>query len=85
MNYNDYMVVNYGIPLLGFIITFIAQIYVNNSYNKYKYQNLKKKTTGAQVAREILDHNGLENIKIVKYLLSSVNLSSLSERKLTLY
>ena len=66
MNYNDYMVINYGIPLLGFIITFIAQIYVNNSYNKYKYQNLKKKTTGAQVAREILDHNGLENVKVVK-------------------
>jgi len=60
----DYMTINYTIPFLGFIITLIAQIYVNNSYNKYKYQGLKKKTTGAEVARTILDRNGLQNIKI---------------------
>jgi len=66
MNYNDYIVINYGLPFLGFIITLIAQIYVNNSYNKYKYQSLQKRTTGAEVARKILDKNGLENIKIVE-------------------
>ena len=66
MGYNDYMVINYAIPLVGVLITLIAQIYVNNSYNKYKYQSLKKKTTGAKVARDILDKNGLENIKIVE-------------------
>lgn len=66
MDYNDYMVINYAIPLAGFLITFIAQIYVNNSYNKYKYQSLKKKTTGAQIARDILDKNGLKNIKVVE-------------------
>lgn len=63
---NDYMVINYGLPLAGFLITLIAQIYVNNSYNKYKYQSLKKRTTGAEVAREILDKNGLKDIKIVE-------------------
>lgn len=42
MNYSDYMVINYALPFLGFVITFIAQIYVNNSYDKYKYQSLKK-------------------------------------------
>lgn len=66
MNYNDYMVINYAIPFLGFIITLLAQIYVNNSYNKYKYQSLKKRNTGADIAREILDKNGLRNIKVVK-------------------
>lgn len=66
MDYNDYMVINYALPFLGFIITLIAQIYVNNSYNKYKYQSLQKRTTGAEVARKILDKNGLENIKIVE-------------------
>lgn len=64
MNYSDYMVVNYALPFLGFLITFIAQIYVNNSYNKYKYQSLRKRITGAEVARNILDKNGLQNIKI---------------------
>ena len=60
----DYITINYTIPFLGFIITLIAQIYVNNSYNKYKYQGLKKKITGVEVARTILDRNGLQNIKI---------------------
>lgn len=66
MNYSDYMVINYGLPLLGFLITFIAQIYVNNSYNKYKYQSLRKRITGAEVARNILDKNGLRDIKITE-------------------
>jgi len=66
MGYSDYMVINYALPLVGFLITFIAQIYVNNSYNKYKYQGLKKKTTGAEVAREILDKNGLKNVKVIE-------------------
>ena len=60
----DYLTINYTIPFLGFIITLVAQIYVNNSYNKYKYQGLKKKITGVEVARTILDRNGLQNIKI---------------------
>lgn len=66
MDYSDYMIVNYAIPFLGFLITFIAQLYVNNSYNKYKYQSLKKRITGAEVARNILDQNGLKNIKIAE-------------------
>jgi len=66
MDYSDYMFINYALPFLGFIITFVAQIYVNNSYNKYKYQSLRKKTTGAEVARNILDNNGLRDIKIVE-------------------
>lgn len=66
MDYSDYMVINYALPFLGFIVTLIAQIYVNNSYNKYKYQSLRKKTTGAEVARTILDQNGLKNIKVVE-------------------
>lgn len=66
MDSSNYMVINYVIPLLGFVITFVAQIYVNNSYNKFKYQSLKKKITGAEVARTILDKNGLKDIKITE-------------------
>lgn len=64
MNYSDYMVIDYALPLIGLLITLIAQIYVNNSYNKFKYQSLKKRITGADIARTILDRNGLQNIKI---------------------
>jgi len=64
MTYSNYMVIDYALPLIGFVITLIAQMYVNNSYNKYKYQSLKKKITGAEVARIILDRNGLRDIKI---------------------
>ena len=60
----DYITINYAIPIIGLIITSIAQIYVNKSYEKYKSQGLKKKITGAEVARTILDRNGLTNIKI---------------------
>lgn len=66
MDYSNYMTINYAIPFIGFIITLVAQIYVNNSYNKYKYQSLKRKMTGAEIARTILDKNGLQNIKIVE-------------------
>lgn len=66
MDYNNYIFINYTLPLVGFLITFLAQIYVNNSYNKYKCQNLKKKTTGSLVAREILDRNGLKKVKVVE-------------------
>ena len=64
MDYSNYMTINYAIPFIGFIITLVAQIYVNNSYNKYKYQSLKRKITGAEIARIILDKNGLNDIKI---------------------
>ena len=64
MDYSNYMTVNYAIPLIGFLITFLAQMYVNNSYNKYKYQSLKRKMTGAEIARIILDQNGLRDVKI---------------------
>ncbi|MBQ2872849.1 MAG: zinc metallopeptidase [Bacilli bacterium] len=58
------MLINYALPFLGFIITLVAQIYVNNSYNKYKYQGLKNKATGAEIARTILDKNGLKDVKV---------------------
>lgn len=66
MDYNDYMVINYALPFAGFMITYIAQIYINNSYDKYKYQSLRRKITGAEVARNILDKNGLKDIKVVE-------------------
>lgn len=57
---------NIGLYFLALLIPLIAQIYVNSSYNKYKGYENKKKLTGYDVARKILDKNGLNNIYIVE-------------------
>lgn len=51
---------------LGISITLIAQIFVSSSYSKYKKIKNKNGLTGFEVARKILDENGLENIHIVE-------------------
>ena len=66
MTYNDYTAIYYGIPLVGFLISFIAQIYLKNSYSKYQIKKLKHERTGAEIARNILDKNGLSKIKVVE-------------------
>ena len=64
MTTSDYFMINYGLPLLGLLITFLAQMYLTSSYNKYKCQDVKSKKTGAETAREILDLNGLRNVAV---------------------
>ena len=63
MNYSLTNIVLYvliiGIPL-------IAQIQITSNYNKYKKINNKKKITGFDVARKILDANGLQNVYVVE-------------------
>lgn len=54
------------ILLISASITFIAQIYVSSSYNKYKKIKVKKDLTGFEVARAILDSHGLSNIYITE-------------------
>lgn len=62
----DYYILNYSLILLALLITTIAQIGVSNSYKKYKKIPNKNKQTGYDVARKILDENGLENILILE-------------------
>lgn len=62
----DYLFINYGLLFLGIIITVMAQIFVSSSYNKYKKVNNKSGLTGFEVARKILDENGLKDIHIVE-------------------
>ena len=54
----------YILVIIGFLITFIAQIFVNSSYKKYKKVNVKSGLKGFEVARKMLDSNGLTNVKI---------------------
>ena len=56
----------YVLVLIGFLITFLAQIFVSSSYKKYKKISTKSKLDGYEVARRILNKNGLNNIDIVE-------------------
>jgi len=59
---NDYLL----LFLLIMIIPISAQIYVSATYGKYRKIPNKFKLTGYDVARKILDKNGLNNVYIVK-------------------
>ena len=48
------------------IIPTIAQMYVMSNYNKFKALESEKKLSGFEVARKILDENGLEKIHVVE-------------------
>lgn len=60
----DYYIISYLLTILAFIITMIAQIYVNSSYAKYKRKRNAKEITGAEAARMVLDKNGLSDVKV---------------------
>lgn len=62
----NYYILNYSLISLALIITTIAQIGVSSSYRKYKKILNNKDKTGYDVARTILDKNGLENILILE-------------------
>lgn len=49
---------------LAFIITISAQIYIDSSYRKIKKIASSAGMTGKEVARTILDKNGLDNVNI---------------------
>ena len=53
--------------VLGVIfIPLIASLYIKTTYNKYANINNKKSLSGFEVARQILDRNGLEDIHVVE-------------------
>lgn len=57
---------NFGLYLLALIIPLVAQIYINFCHNKYRRIENKNKLTGFDVARKILDSNGLKDIYVVE-------------------
>lgn len=56
----------YILVIIGTIITLIAQFFVNSSYNKYKQRMNSNGITGREVARKILDANGLSNVDVLE-------------------
>lgn len=57
---------NYLLFFLGLIITIAADIYVKSNYNKYKKVDTTKNMSGSEVARTILNKQGLNDIHIVE-------------------
>ena len=64
--YYLYDYTGYGLVIIGAIITLVAQFLVNNRYNKYKKINSEKGLTGVEVARQILDENGLQEVHVTE-------------------
>ena len=66
MDYDLYIIINWTIPLIGFLITLASQVYININYKIYKgYINAKNKT-GYDAARAILDANNLNDIDVIE-------------------
>lgn len=52
--------------LAGILITLVAQIYVKVSYSKCRKIKVAKEISGFEVAREILDSNGLKDVYVTE-------------------
>lgn len=57
---------DYLIIFISIGITLLAQVFISTTYSKYKKINTKEKKTGFEVARQILDENGLQDIYVVE-------------------
>lgn len=64
MSSMEYTIIYYGLPIIGLIITSIAQLLITTNYSKYKQVLSKNNYQGCNVARKILDKHGLNNISI---------------------
>ena len=54
------------LSVIGFVIVLAAQSFISSSYNKYKKVSNNKNISGSEVARIILDKNGLNDIHVVE-------------------
>lgn len=54
------------LSIIGFGAVLFAQFRINSSYSKYKRIMSRKGMSGCEVARQILDANGLTNIHVVE-------------------
>ena len=66
MYYGYYFDPTYILVILALVITVGAQIWVNGSYSKYKKQSNQCDLKGEEIARRILDANGLHDISVVE-------------------
>ena len=50
--------------IISLVITLGAQLFVSGTYSKYSKVKNKKRMSGSEAARYILDKNGLEDVKV---------------------
>lgn len=60
------IVLYYGLLLVSLIIVLIAQANINSTYRKFSQKVNHQGLSGQEVARKILDANGLQNIYVVE-------------------
>lgn len=60
------ILIYYGLPIIGTIIVLFAQFSINSNYKKYSGVKNNKNISGSEIARIILDKNGLSNIYVVE-------------------
>ena len=58
------MILYYGLPIIGLIITSLAQLLITTNYSKYKKVRASSNQRGCDVARKILDKHGLNSIPV---------------------
>lgn len=58
--------IDYGLLTISMIIALASQGYINSWFSKTKKMKNHKGLTGKEVARQILDKNGLKNVKVVE-------------------
>lgn len=54
------------LAVVGFVVVLLAQFRINSAYSKSKVIASKRGLSGQEVARMILDQNGLENVHVVE-------------------
>ena len=52
--------------ITGFLISLFAQLFISISYSKYKRVGIRKKISGFETARKILDDNGLQDVYVTE-------------------
>ena len=62
MFYYDYYYVILVLPMI--VLSMIAQFMVNSRFNKFSKVTTMRRMTGAEAARQILDQNGLYNVRV---------------------
>ena len=78
-------ILGYLLVAIGAIIMIYAQIKVNKTYSKYEKVPNSRGITGAMVAREILDRNGLSDIKINRGRVGNYLIIMILEIELLIY
>lgn len=66
VDYDLYIIINWTIPLIGFLITLASQVYININYKIYKGHINAKNKTGYDASRAILDANNLNDIDVIE-------------------